>query len=96
MRKAAEATSAQGNELFLKLKGGTSLESIAADNDLEIISHGALRRDDNRVPAGISQKAFSMSRPTEGNTSAEGLAQADGSFALIELFCSNRRFRRNR
>ncbi len=86
VRKAAEATSEQGKELFLKIKGGTSIDTIAAENDLELISHGAIRRDDNRVPAGLSQHAFSMPHPTEGNTEASGLAQADGSFALIELF----------
>jgi peptidyl-prolyl cis-trans isomerase D len=85
VRKAAEATSEQGKELFLKVKGGTSIETIAAENNLEVISHGALRRDDNRVPAGLSQHAFSMPHPTEGNTEASGLSQADGSFAIIEL-----------
>lgn len=86
VRKAAEATSKQGSEMFLKLKGGESLETIAAENGLEVISHGALRSDDNRVPASISQRAFAMTKPTEGNSSAEGVAQPDGSFALIELF----------
>ncbi len=61
------------------------MESVAAENSLELISHGALRRDDNRVPAGLSQHAFSMPHPAEGDRVVEGLAQADGSFALIEL-----------
>jgi len=85
VKKAAEATAEQGKELFLKMKTGTRLEDIAAENNLEIISHGALRRDDNRVPGGISHQAFSMANPEEGKTTADGLAQADGSFALIEL-----------
>lgn len=85
VKKAAEATNEQGKELFLKMKTGTSLEDIAAENNLEIISHGALRRDDNRVPGGISHQAFSMPAPEEGKTAAEGLAQADGNFALVEL-----------
>jgi len=86
VRKAAEATSEQGKELFLKMKGGASIESIANENSLEVVSHGALRRDDNRVPAGISQHAFSMPRPSEDGSVVDGLAQADGSFALIELY----------
>jgi peptidyl-prolyl cis-trans isomerase D len=85
VKKAAEATAEQGKDLFLKMKGGASLESIANDNSLEIISHGTLRRDDNRVPSGISQQAFSLPKPAEGKTSVDGFAQADGSFALIEL-----------
>lgn len=86
VRKAAVATSEQGKELFLKMKGGVSLESIANENSLEVVSHGALRRDDNRVPVGISQRAFSMPHPTERGGIVDGLAQADGSFALIELY----------
>jgi len=86
VRKAAKVTSEQGKELFLKMKGGASMESIANENSLEIVSHGALRRDDERVPASISQRAFSMSHPSEGGSVADGMAQADGSFVLIELY----------
>ena len=68
------------------MKGGASMESIANENSLEIVSHGALRRDDERVPASISQRAFSMSHPSEGGSVADGMAQADGSFVLIELY----------
>lgn len=83
--KAAQATNEQGKELFLKMKTGTSMEDVASENGLEVIAHGALRRDDNRVPAGLSHHAFSMPRPAEGDRVVDGLAQADGSFALIEL-----------
>ena len=85
IRKAAEASSEQGKEIFLKMKGGASLESVVTENSLELVSHGALRRDDNRVPATISQHAFSMPHPAEGDSVVDGLPQADGSFALIEL-----------
>ena len=67
------------------MKGGATMEAVAAENELEVVSHGALRRDDNRVPAGLSHHAFSMPRPAEGDKVVDGLAQADGSFALIEL-----------
>ena len=83
--KAAQATNEQGKELFLKMKDGASMEDVASENGLEVIAHGALRRDDNRVPAGLSHHAFSMPRPAEGDRVVDGLAQADGSFALIEL-----------
>jgi len=86
IKKAAEATAEQGKELFLKMKTGASIETIAEENSLEIISHGALRRDDNRVPAALSQHAFSMPQPAAGDSVVDGLSQADGSFALIELF----------
>ena len=85
VRKAAEATSEQGKNLFVKMQNGTTIDSIAAENSLELISYGALRRDDNRVPHGLSQHAFAMSHPAEGESVMDGLAQADGSFALIEL-----------
>jgi len=85
VKKAAEQTTKLGGELFLKMRGGESLENIAKEHNLEIISHGAIRRDDNRVPAVISKQAFAMEKPSQGNTWADGVSQADGSFALIEL-----------
>ncbi len=85
VRKAADNASKQGSELFLKLKGGASLDALASENDLEIISHGSIRRDDNRVPFQISDRAFSLEKPAEGKTSVDGVAQPDGSYALIEL-----------
>jgi peptidyl-prolyl cis-trans isomerase D len=85
VRKAAEATNEQGKELFLKMKTGASMEDVASENELEVVSHGPIRRDDNRIPQGLSHHAFSMPRPAEGDKVVDGLAQADGSFALIEL-----------
>ena len=85
VRKAAEIASKKGSELYLKLLGGTSLDSIASENNLELVSHGAIRRDDNRVPFQISDRAFSLEKPADGKTSADGVAQPDGSYALIEL-----------
>ena len=85
VRKAAENASKKGSELYLKLLGGASLDSLASEHNLEVVSHGAVRRDDNRVPFLISDTAFSMAKPAEGKTTAEGVAQGDGSFALIEL-----------
>ena len=85
VRKAAENATKQGSELFLKLKGGANLETLASENNLEVVSHGAIRRDDNRVPFQISDRAFSMGKPAEGKISTDGVAQGDGSYALIEL-----------
>jgi len=67
------------------MQNGASMESVASENSLEVVSHGAIRRDDNRVPQSLSQHAFSMPKPAEGDRVVDGLAQADGSFALIEL-----------
>ncbi len=86
VRKAAEATSEKGKELFLKMKEGASLESVATDNGLEMVAHGDIRRDDNRISASVSQYAFAMPHPAEGDSVVDGVAQPDGSFALIELF----------
>ena len=85
VRKAAENATRKGSDLFLKLKGGESLETLASENNLEVVSHGAVRRDDNRVPFQISDRAFSMEKPAEGKSTVDGVAQADGSYALIEL-----------
>ncbi len=85
VRKASDNATKQGSELFLKLKDGASLEALASENNLEVVGHGPIRRDDNRVPFQISDQAFSMEKPAEGTTTVEGVAQADGSYALIEL-----------
>ena len=85
VRKAAESATQKGSDLFLKLKGGESLETLASENNFEVVSHGAIRRDDNRVPFQISDRAFSMEKPAKGKSTADGVAQADGSYALIEL-----------
>lgn len=83
--KAAQETSEHGRNLFVKMQNGASMESVASENSLEVVSHGAIRRDDNRVPQSLSQHVFSMPKPAEGDRVVDGLAQADGSFALIEL-----------
>ncbi|QMU61313.1 MAG: hypothetical protein GKR92_06220 [Gammaproteobacteria bacterium] len=86
LRKAAEATSEQGRGLFVKMQNGASINSIASESSLELISHGAIRRDDNRVPQVLSQHAFTMPHPSDGESVVDGVPQGDGSFALIELF----------
>ena len=85
VQKAAQQATKKGSELFLKLKEGKSLESLAQDNSLEVVSHGPIRRDDNRVPFQISEKVFAMSKPVEGKTNADGIGLADGGYALVEL-----------
>ena len=55
---AAEQASAQGQALLMRLQNGISLEELALENSLEIISHGALRRDDDRVAAEVIEHAF--------------------------------------
>ncbi|MGH1538614.1 MAG: peptidyl-prolyl cis-trans isomerase, partial [Gammaproteobacteria bacterium] len=74
VRKAAEATSEKGKELFLKMKEGASLESVATDNGLEMVAHGDIRRDDNRISASVSQHAFAMPHPAEGDSVVDGVA----------------------
>ena len=85
VRKAAEQSIAKGQEHLAQMQTDNSLEQLSAENSLELISHGALRRDDNRVPNAISEHAFNLSRPASGKPTVDGIALPDGSYALVEL-----------
>ena len=85
VRKAAEQAVETGEELLAQLQGGIGLYELSDKHALERVRHGALRRDDERVPTEIMNLAFTLSRPGSGGTSVSGLALDDGSFALLEL-----------
>ncbi len=85
VRKAAEQSIAKGQEHLAQMQTDNSLEQLSAENSLELISHGTLRRDDNRVPNAISEHAFNLSRPASGKPTVDGIALPDGSYALVEL-----------
>ena len=85
MHQAAEQAVAEGEEMYGQMQDGLSLEGLSARHSLERVSHGALRRDDDRIPARIMSRAFTLPRPDAGRTSIGGLPLADGSFALLEL-----------
>ena len=84
-RKAAAHAVEAGEEMYAQLQSGISLEELSDKHALELIRHGALRRDDARVPSKIADSAFIMARPEAGHVSVNGLALDDGSFALLEL-----------
>ena len=85
MRKAAELALGKGEELLLQMQGGMSLEKVAEENALERVRHGTLARDDDRVPARIMHRAFTLPRPDSGHAPVAGLPMGDGSYALLEL-----------
>ncbi len=85
IKKASEQSFTKGQQFLNDLRNGTTLQAIAESNEMEIVSHGAIRRDDNRVPTTISNRAFTLSIPETGQVSVDGVALGDGSFALIEL-----------
>lgn len=85
MREAAQQAVAEGEEMYAQMQSGLSLEALSAKYSLERVRHGAVRRDDDRVPARILARAFTLPRPGEGQTPVNGLPLVDGSFALLEL-----------
>ena len=85
VQKAAEQSLAKGEEFLAQMKSGTKLENISTNNNLELVSHGALRRDDNRVPQAIMEHAFRLAHPGGDDPVVGGYAQPDGSYALLEL-----------
>lgn len=83
--KAAAQAAEAGKEMYAQLQSGISLKELSDKHALERIRHGALRRDDGRVPSKIIDSAFTMARPGAGRVSVDSLALDDGSFALLEL-----------
>ena len=85
MRKAAELASSKGEKLLEQMHGGASLEKVSRENALERIRHGALARDDDRVPARIMSRVFMLPHPDSGHAPVAGLPMGDGSYVLLEL-----------
>ena len=85
LRKAAEQASAKGEELLAQLQGGMRLEELSDRHSLERVHYGALHREDDRVPARIMNRAFTLAYPDAGHASVAGVPLGDGSYALLEL-----------
>ena len=85
VRKATAQATEAGEEMVAQLQSGIGLYELSDKNTLERIRHGALNRDDDRVPSKIMNRAFTLSRLGLGGPSVGGLALDDGSFALLEL-----------
>ncbi|MGI9227275.1 MAG: SurA N-terminal domain-containing protein [Gammaproteobacteria bacterium] len=85
VRKAAEHATKIGKELFAKMQAGGTLKDISHEHALELVNHGAVRRDDNQVPYIIMEHAFKLPRPVDSAVTIDEAALPDGNFALIEL-----------
>ncbi len=84
-RKAAKQAVETGEEMYAQLQSGIGLQELSDKNALKQIRHGALHRDDERVPGKVMDLAFTIARPEVGGVSVGGVALDDGSFALLEL-----------
>lgn len=85
MREAAKQAKARGEELLARMQQGVSLKELSDGHSLERIRHGALRRDDDRVPGMIMRRAFTLAHPGAGIHPVAGMPLGDGSFVLLEL-----------
>ncbi len=85
VRKAAEQATVEGKKLFAELQSGSTLGKVASEHTLEVISHGDLKRDDNRVPFTIMQRAFKLPHPEADKVSVDGIEMPDGTYVLLEL-----------
>lgn len=84
-QRTAELTQKSADEILTKLKqDGASLADIAADGSLQLEEDKTLQRRGNpEIDPQVVSKAFSISRPAEGNSSFGSVSLENGSVAVI-------------
>ena len=79
-----ERSTAAGNAALESLKGGKTLEELAAEWTGEIVDHGFVTRNQEGLEAAIRQRAFRMPKPDEGLV-YDGLSLGSGEYVIVEL-----------
>ncbi|RUM93578.1 MAG: peptidylprolyl isomerase [Thiothrix sp.] len=67
------------------LRQGTDLKSIAAQIGADLKSPGFVAREDERVPAEIRDRIFTLSGLKKGESVPAGVVMSDGNYALVSL-----------
>jgi peptidyl-prolyl cis-trans isomerase D len=82
--RAREQSSKSGIAALEDLRAGKTLDDLAAEWSTSINDHGFVERNQSAVDGSILRRSFSMLKPEQGPV-YEGLSNADGSYAIIEL-----------
>ncbi len=83
--KAAQAAQKAGEALLARLRGGETLEQIAAAEGKTLNKPGAVGRGSRELSPELLVALFRQPRPEEGGTSYGGTALEDGGYAVMAL-----------
>lgn len=82
--RAAEQQTIRSEEMVAKLQSGSSLESLAIEQQLEVVKSLKASRNKTDVPAQLLQKAFKMNHPGK-SVSYDSAVLPNGDYAVVAL-----------
>lgn len=83
--KVRELMSLKALSFKQEVAAGKSLETIATDNSLDVKSVENANRNGSDVERDILFHAFSIAKPTAGQPVIDGVALANGDYAIVSL-----------
>lgn len=87
-QKASQLLAQQGEQLLEALRSGRSLEELAAESALEVVSLTEASRSDREHPRSAMELAFAMPRPASEDAVVDGTL-GNGNYVLVELLAVN-------
>jgi peptidyl-prolyl cis-trans isomerase D len=84
-KQATERAQDAGAELLSSLQGGAELAATAAEQGIELISTGLLRRDSEDLPADLLAAVFRTPKPDDGHAVFSSAAWSNGGFAVYQV-----------
>jgi peptidyl-prolyl cis-trans isomerase D len=82
--RAMEAASESAESLLAQLDEGGSLDELAAERELAVVSNEAATRNSADIDARLRDQVFLMEPPEEG-ASTTGIVEVDEGFAVVRL-----------
>ncbi|HEB97771.1 MAG TPA: peptidylprolyl isomerase [Sedimenticola thiotaurini] len=84
-QQAAEKAREEGTALLARLRAGDSLEQVAQEAGVEVVSREGVERDARDLPAALRRQLFRLPHPGEGKPVYGDAALPNGDFAVIAL-----------
>src|SRR5690606_16377960 len=87
-QKARQLLVQKGEQMLETLRSGSSLEALAAESAMEVVSLTEASRNDMEHPRSALELAFAMPKPTSDEAVVDGTL-GNGNYVLIELLAVN-------
>lgn len=85
-RKGRELAQHKGKALLDELvKGETTLDTVASDNQLKIVDIGLVDRKSTALGSDLINTAFTMAHPVNASPVYEGVSEVNGNYSIVEL-----------